>query len=215
MAAAAKRRRLRKWRRRETEENEEKRREEETAEAEKMRRRLERVAVALKPTFLSNIRRGIILNDEELRAVARRKGIGSLTQRDLDFFRQSWPHLQRFRDDVTRHPAPYQTIIRSRLGLSFADVAFLGDKRKNGGFIGFLLCVEAVTGVMAAVPLKNKKMTEFQDAFERLIRLTQMDSVHLILCDRETRQDFFLKAVAALVIFLFLSACTRLNLPLG
>ncbi len=66
------------------------------------------------------------------------------------------------------------------------DVAYIGEKRHNGGNIGFLLCIEAISGTMGAIPIKRRTLASFEDAFERLIRLTQLDSIHLVLCDRET-----------------------------
>ncbi len=141
----------------------------------------------LTPTFISNIRRGVIMDDAQLQRVARRKGIPPLSKNEIENFRQHWPHLQRFREEDRRRPLEYQTLVKARLGTAFADVAFLGDKRKNDNHVGFLLCVEALTGMMGAVPVKRKTLGAFEEAFETLFRLTQLDYLHLVLCDRETR----------------------------
>ncbi len=141
----------------------------------------------LTPTFLSNIRRGIILDDDQLRQVARRKGLPPLSRQDIEHFRQHWPHLQRFREENRRRPLEYQTLVKARLGTAFADVAFLGDKRQNDNHVGFLICMEALTGTLGAVPIKRRTLNAFEEAFETLFRLTQLDYLHLVLCDRETR----------------------------
>ena len=56
----------------------------------------------LTPTFISNIRRGVIMDDAQLQRVARRKGIPPLSNNEIENFRQHWPHLQRFRKEDRR-----------------------------------------------------------------------------------------------------------------
>ncbi len=157
----------------------------EDAKGEKEADRLSRLVHALRPTFLSNIKRGVIMNDRELRATARRKSLPPLSAPDIDHFRKQWPHLQRFRDEKRERPRLYQALVRCRFGTAFVDVGFIGEKRHNKGHVGFLLGVEALSGTLGAIAIKRRTLGAFEEAFEKLIRLTQLDSLHLVLCDRE------------------------------
>ncbi len=148
-------------------------------------KREKNILAALSDTFFRNIRKGVILTNKELRQVALKKNV-VVTEEDLETFRQHWPHLQRFRDARTPRPIVFQTLIRGRYATAFADVGFLsGYKRENEGHIGFLLFVEAFSGQMAAIPIKKRDIPAFEEAFEKLIRLTSLNELHLVLCDRE------------------------------
>ena len=82
----------------------------------------------------------------------------------------------------------HQTVTIDNLGLLSADFGFYKkeDKWYNKNNIGFLMVVCVSTGKRHAIPMKNRKMSSFEDALENLCLGNVYPVINCVISDRES-----------------------------
>lgn len=105
---------------------------------------------------------------------------------DVASVRKTWEPTA-VRQNV-RRPTTFQNIQIPQLGMLQMDYANFHEEwsQWNGGFLGFTVCVCSATGLMTAVPFKNRKMSSFEDCCETIIKSGIFPSITTICSDRES-----------------------------
>ena len=143
----------------------------------------------LRPIFVRNLRKGILLTPAEMTKKLETKGFPSafISSRFFKRFRSNWSALTKFNEIRTpTRAANYMSTFTMRYGHIFVDSGYLGQARYNKGHIGLLLGVEGQTHQMAGVPIKKRTREAFEEAMERLIGMSVFHEVSVIYSDRES-----------------------------
>jgi hypothetical protein len=130
--------------------------------------------------------KGRVLTYAEVSKYVRAHKLAGITMQQLRRLRQSWLSTAIYRNAPLR-PKRYQSIGIHRLGLIQLDVAFYEGKNKghDSGCIGFVIAVAPATGMLQAIPVKNKATETFEECIEELITAGIFPALHTIQSDRE------------------------------
>ena len=140
---------------------------------------------ALTSSFLRSVRRGDPPPSLAKMRKWTKKDSGKGTS-DKENLRQFIKTDKSFGEIHSPRPLAFQGGLYLRFATVFIDVAFIGRKSKNDGFIGFVTAVEGISTQLAAVPIKRRTITAFESAIKTLLRETMLSQVVLIIADRES-----------------------------
>ena len=139
----------------------------------------------LRKYFIKQIDLGRILTNKELEKYVKKRKLNV-----------SSSFARKLRDKVLptllyKQPSKvktYQTIVIERLGLLSMDFAFYKKDWKwhNSNCIGFLMVNSVVADKRVAIPMKSRKMAEFEKSIEQVCKSGVFPEVRTVLSDRET-----------------------------
>lgn len=141
--------------------------------------------VKLKDYFVKKLKSGSILTNKDLKNYVK--------QRKLSV---SFKYIRELRDNILPtllYKTPinikvFQTITIDRLGLLSMDFAHFHPEWAgfNSGYKGFLMVNSVIAQKQMAIPMKTRKVEEFENALEEICQGDMFPVVSVILSDRET-----------------------------
>ena len=135
--------------------------------------------------FEKYARRGITLSAVQLAAFCREKNI----KFDLATLRKV-RHEFKFTALAARYTKPlrYMSSSVAKYGVVMADMAYFMPRHKgvNGGAVGFLCCVECLSGQLAAVPCKNFTTKAWESALTAILESSGIHAITVIVSDRDS-----------------------------
>jgi hypothetical protein len=135
--------------------------------------------------FEKHAKKGITLSAVQLAAFCRQKKI----KFDMAKLRQV-RHEFKFTAFAARYRRPlrYMSSSVSKYGVVMADMAnFMPQhKRVNDGAVGFLCCVECLSGQLAAVPCKDFTTRSWAKALDAVLERSGIHAINVIVSDRDS-----------------------------
>ena len=135
--------------------------------------------------FIRNVNNGKIPTNFELKKYRDERKL-NLTNKYINNIRNNIPATLMYKTPI--NIKSYQTITVDRLGLLSMDFAFYKTEWKhfNNNYIGFLVVNSVIASKYHAIPLKSRKLQEFEDALEEICKGGIFPVISVILSDRET-----------------------------
>jgi hypothetical protein len=135
--------------------------------------------------FEQHARRGITLSAEQLAAFARKKGV-KVDMSELRKIR----HEYKFTAFAARYRRPLRFFSQSvaRYGVVFLDMGHMAGEHKkvNDGMMGFLCCVEAISGQLSAIPVRDFTTRSWEKAIVSMIEHSAVNAVRCVISDRDS-----------------------------
>ena len=135
--------------------------------------------------FEQHARRGITVNARQLAVFARKKGI-KVKLSELRKIR----HEFKFTAFSSRFRRPLRFFSNSvaRYGVVFVDMCHMAGEHKkvNNGMMGLLVSVEAISGQLSAIPVRNFTTRSWETAIVSMIEHSAINAVRCVVSDRDS-----------------------------
>lgn len=125
-----------------------------------------------------------MLGTEELADYAKKRAL-NVQRQELSNLRREWKFTAMFKPG--KRPPSYMSSTFFRYGVCMIDMAFFPRKlaKRNGGYTGFLVCVEMTTLQLATVPLKNKSAAEWTRGIKEIAETSTINGITKLISDKE------------------------------